>query len=325
MAALSDPMAAGPEIVDLRQLSGRELDPLLLEETVEWQTDLDWDFSRSADLVHQFADMRALLGAALIERGEVVGYGYSVVEENKGLIGDVYVRPPWRHSGNEVRLFRAILDGLIQTPGVKRVEGQLMMVDPLVGRALQRERFVKVQERMLMKLDTTTPPYLPAGAALRRFQIQPWADHHHDMAANAISLSYTEHVDSQINDQYRTVAGARRFIYNIVQFPGCGTFFRQGSFVAFDPATGLLAGIVLVSFVGDNVGHITQLCVTPQAKGRGLGYELLREAINALRIHGARRISLTVTTANVEAIRLYERCGFTRVRNFLSYVWDGYR
>jgi ribosomal protein S18 acetylase RimI-like enzyme len=325
MAALSDPMAAGPEIVELRQLSGRELDPLLLEETVEWETELDWDFGRSADLVHQFADMRALMGAALVERGEVVGYGYSVVEEHKGLIGDVYVRPLWRHSGNEVRLFRAILDGLIATPGVKRVEGQLMMVDPLVGRALQRERFVKVQERMLMKLDTTTPAYLPAGSALRRFHIEPWADHHHEVAAGVISLSYAEHVDSQINDQYRTVAGARRFIYNIVQYPGCGTFFRHGSFVAFDAASGYLAGIVLVSFVGDQVGHITQLCVTPSTKGRGLGYELLREAINALRIHGARRISLTVTTANVEAIRLYERCGFRPVRNFLSYVWDGYR
>jgi ribosomal protein S18 acetylase RimI-like enzyme len=325
MAALSDPMAAGPEIVELRELSGRELDPLLLEETVEWQTELDWEFGRSADLVHQFADMRALMGAALVERGEVVGYGYSVIEEHKGLIGDVYVRPPWRHSGNEVRLFRAILDGLIATPGVKRVEGQLMMVDPMVGRALQRERFIKVQERMLMKLDTTTPPYLPAGSALRRFHIEPWADHHHELAAGVISLSYAEHVDSQINDQYRTVAGARRFIYNIVQFPGCGTFFRHGSFAAFEPETGYLAGIVLVSFVGDQVGHITQLCVAPRAKGRGLGYELLREAVNALRIHGARRISLTVTTANGEAIRLYERCGFTHVRNFLSYVWDGYR
>ncbi len=104
-------MAAGPALVDLRELSGRELDPLLLEETVEWQTELDWDFGRSADLVHQFADMRALMGSALVDRGEVAGYGYSVVEEHKGLIGDVYVRPPWRHSGNEVRLLRAILDG----------------------------------------------------------------------------------------------------------------------------------------------------------------------------------------------------------------------
>jgi ribosomal protein S18 acetylase RimI-like enzyme len=324
MAALSDPMAAGPEIVELRDLAGRELDPLLLEETVEWQTELDWDFARSADLVHEFADMRALMGCALLDRGEVVGYGYSVLEEQKGLIGDVYVRPQWRHGNNELRLFRAILEGLIATPSVRRIESQLMLVEPQVGRALQRERFVKVQERMLMKLDTTSPPWLPAGRAMRRFHIEPWGDHHHELAASVISLAYGEHIDSQINDQYRTVDGARRFIYNIVQFPGCGTFFRQGSFVAFDPVTGWLAGLVLVSFVGDEVGHITQLCVTPRAKGRGLGYELLREAINALRMHGARRISLTVTSANVDAIRLYERCRFTGVRRFLAYVWDRY-
>src|SRR5580698_739254 len=315
----------GIQIVDLRDLVGRELDPLLLEETVEWQRELDWDFARSADLVRQFADQRALMGYALVDRGEVVGYGYSVLEEQKGLIGDLYVRPLWRNGANDVRLFRAILDGLISTPNLRRIESQLMMVDPSVGRALQRERFIKVQERVLMKLDTSSPPYLPAGAALRRFHIAPWADHHHEMAAGVISLAYSEHVDSQINEQYRSQAGARRFIYNIVQYPGCGTFFRQGSFVAFDYSSGAMAGIVLVSFVGDEVGHITQLCVTPRVKGRGLGYELLREAINTLRIHGARRVSLTVTCVNAEAIRLYRRCGFRDVRRFLSYVWEGRR
>jgi ribosomal protein S18 acetylase RimI-like enzyme len=324
MAALSDPMAGGPEVIELRNLVGRELDPLLLEETVEWLQELDWDFGRSADLVRQFADMRALMGYALLDRGEVAGYGYSVLEEQKGLIGDLYIRPQWRNGHNEVLLFRAILDGLIATPGVRRVESQLMLVEPSVGKALQRERFVKVQERILMKLDTASPLYLPAGAALRRFLVEPWADHHHESCATVISLAYSDHIDSQINDQYRTIAGARRFIYNIVQFPGCGTFFRQGSFVAFDLETGWIAGIVLVSFVGDEVGHITQLCVTPHAKNRGLGYELLREAIDALRMHGAKRISLTVTAANKDAIRLYHRCGFQDVRRFLSYVWEGY-
>jgi ribosomal protein S18 acetylase RimI-like enzyme len=324
MAALSDPMAAAPEVVELRHLSGHELDPLLLEETVEWQRELDWDFGRSAELVRQFADMRALMGYALVDRGEVAGYGYSVLEEQRGLIGDLYIRPPWRNGTNDVRLFRAILDGLAATPGLRRIESQLMLLEPSVGRALKRERPVRLQNRMLMKLDTTTPPYLPAGAALRRFHFEPWADHHHEMAASVISLAYGDHVDSQINEQYRTVAGARRFLYNIVQFPGCGTFFRPGSFVAFDPQTGWMAGIVLVSFVADDVGHITQLCVTPAMKGRGLGYELLREAINALRIHGARRISLTVTTINTEAIELYRRCGFRDVRHFLSYVWEGH-
>ena len=28
--------------------------------------------------------------------------------------------------------------------------------------------------------------------------------------------------------------GARRFLYNIVQYPGCGSFFRAASHVAFD-------------------------------------------------------------------------------------------
>lgn len=327
MAALIDPMTTGqdsaePAIVELRHLSGRELDHLLLEETIEWRRELDWDFSRSADLVRQFADSRSLLGYALIDRGEVAGYGYSVVEDHKGLIGDLYVRPQWRDGTNDVRLLRAIFDGLAATRGLHRIESQMMLVDPFVGRALQRDRSIVLQERILMRLDTTAPVYMPARSALRRFHFEHWSEHHTESAAGVISLAYTNHIDSQINDQYRTVAGARRFLYNIVQFPGCGAFFRHGSFVAFDPRTGWMAGIVLTSFVDDQVGHITQLCVTPNMKHQGLGYELLREAINALRIHGARRVSLTVTSSNQEAIPLYQKTGFQDVRRFLSLSWD---
>ena len=315
--------AAGPiEIVPLRLLVGRELDPTLLEETVEWQRDLDWDFARSADLVRQFTDTRALAGFALIDRGEVVGYGYSVVEDYKGLIGDVYIRPPWRDGATEARLFGAILDDLIQTQPIRRVESQLLLPGPKLGEILHRERGIEVCNRLLMSYPAAGSPPLPNGKAFGRFYIEPWADRHHESAANVIALAYSQHIDSRINDQYRTQVGARRFIYNIVQFPGCGTFFKQGSFVAYDLNTGMLVGIALTSFVADEVGHITQLCVTPAAKGRGLGYELLRQAIATLRLHGAKRISLTVTAANTEAIRLYERCGFREVRQFAAYVWE---
>lgn len=321
MGALSQP-AAGPEIVELRDLVGRELDPLLLEETVEWQEKLDWDFAQSADLVRQFTDMRALKGFALLDRGEVCGYGYSVLEDHKGLIGDLYVRPPWRDGITEARLFEAILDDLIGTPNVRRVESQLMLVGPAMGEVLQRDRLVRVQERILMSYPGAPAPLMPTGRAAGRFHIEPWAEHHHENAAGVIALAYLNHIDSQINDQYRTREGARRFIYNIVQFPGCGTFFKPGSFVAFDLVTGWLAGVILVSFVGDAVGHITQLCVAPTAQGRGLGYELLRQAVGALQSHGAKRISLTVTAANLDAIRLYERCGFQEVRRFSAYFWE---
>jgi ribosomal protein S18 acetylase RimI-like enzyme len=319
MGALSQ-LAGAIQIVDLRDLVGRELDPLLLEETVEWKRELDWDFAKSADLVRQFADMGALTGHALLARGEVIGYGYSVVESHKGLVGDVYVRPDWRDGETEARLFRAILDDLIRTPDIRRIESQLLLVHPAVGEILQRERLVEVRERILMSFEASNAPSMAAGRAFGRFYIEPWADHHHESAASVIALSYGQHIDSEINDQYRTLAGARRFIYNIVQFPGCGTFFRQGSFVAFDLENGWLAGIVLVSFVGEGVGHITQLCVTPGARNRGLGYELLRQSIATLRLHGARRISLTVTAANTEAVRLYQRCSFQEMRRFSAFV-----
>jgi len=193
-----------------------------------------------------------------------------------------------------------------------------------VGEGDQGERFVRLFERALLRLDAGTVLLPGRHAPPFRFHIEPWGDHHYDMAATVISLSYIGHVDAQINDQYQTFAGARRFVGNVVQFPGCGAFRRDASFVAVDRVTGWAAGMILCSFVGDSVGHITQLCVTPNVRGTGLGYELLRRSVEALRSAGARRITLTVTTANEEAIRLYERTGFVEMRRFYASVWESY-
>ena len=324
MAALLDPVANVPEIVDLRRITPRELDPLLLEETTEWETALDWDFSKSADLVRKFSEMRALAGCALVDQGEVAGYGYSVLEEHKGLVGDLYVRPLWRGGDAEIRIFRALLDSLIATPRVQRIESQLMLVEGAVAKALQRERFVRLFERVLMgtaDLDSM----LPGRRNLeRRFRLERWAAQSHDAAAALIALAYRGHVDAQINDQYQTLGGARRFLYNIVQFPECGLFYAPASFVAFDLKTGWIAGLVLASFIAGSVGHVTQLCVSPDAQGAGLGYELLRQSLHALQSAGARGVSLTVTASNAGALELYRRCGFRERRRFFAYVWEGY-
>jgi ribosomal protein S18 acetylase RimI-like enzyme len=321
MAALRESILPSLELVELKRVTGRELDPTLLEETVEWQTGLDWDFSRSADLVRQYADMRALNGYVLLDRGEVAGYGYSVLEDHKGLVGDIYVRPPWRASDGGVRLLRATLRDLMETPQVRRIESQLMLADTAMGRILAQEGRVGVYERMLMA-QSAEGAELPLSAAGRYFVFEQWSEHHSELAAETIMLAYQNHLDSKINDQYRSMWGARRFLHNIVQYPGCGNFYRPGSFVAFDPATGTLAGVVLASFVHASTGHVTQLCVAPRAKGRGVGYELLRRAVNALRVAGAAKLSLTVTVGNSGAIGLYERCGFREARRFLAYAWD---
>ena len=94
----------------------------------------------------------------------------------------------------------------------------------------------------------------------------------------------------------------------------------------------LIVGIVLLVFglyaksrvagARSDVGHITQVCVAPAFRGTGLGYELLRRSLLALAGHGCRTVSLTVTTSNADAIRLYERMGFVNRRDFAAYVWE---
>src|SRR6266849_3458664 len=126
MAALSDAPLA--RIVDLRQLRAGDLDLLLDEETQVWRDTLDWDFRASAGLVRRFLDMQALNGYALLMNGHPVGYCYFVSEEKKGLIGDLYVMNEFVTAENEERLLGAVVDTLLKTPYVQRIESQLMML-----------------------------------------------------------------------------------------------------------------------------------------------------------------------------------------------------
>lgn len=312
-----------PEIVDLRRLSARDLEPLLQEETAAWRDELEWDFDKSADLVRRFVDLRALNGSALIEDGEVTGYLYYVIEENKGLIGDLYVRREWRTADRERALLEWALDAVMACPSVSRIESQLMMLRFASERSVPRGDCASSFERNFMRVDLRRCP-LAEGRVRRPMYIERWSDHYTDAAAQLISAAYAGHIDSRINDQYRSAAGARRFLYNIVQYPGCGAFYRTASYAAFEAATGRMCGISLASMVAPECGHITQICVSPPVKGTGVGHALLRQSLMTLREYGCRSGSLTVTAANKGAVELYERVGFSTVRRFSAYVWQGF-
>ena len=92
-----------------------------------------------------------------------------------------------------------------------------------------------------------------------------------------ITSAYRGHVDSEINDQYRTLSGSLRFLNNIVRFPGCGTFDPEGSFVAVRQA-GAAARLdsFFCSRVRQDVGHVTQVCVLPDYRSHGLGESIDR-------------------------------------------------
>ena len=315
-------MAAGLEMVDIRRVVGREMDPLLLEETVEWERELDWDFGPAAEAIRGCVNGRELSGCVLLDRGEVVGYGYTAFEDGKGLVGDVYVRPAWRDGINDARLFRVLVEGLLATPGLRRMESQLMLMERGLARSVAEGLGVAVFDRMLMGLNLANSGLRANSAMHPRYRVEPWAERHLEGAAGVITLAYDGHVDSRINDQYRSMPGARRFLRNILQFPSCGMFFQGGSFIATDLETGRLAGMILVSLVGPQTGHITQVCVVPGARSAGVGPELMRASLAALRVAGVKRVSLTVTEANERAVRLYRGIGFAVKRTFCGLAWE---
>jgi ribosomal protein S18 acetylase RimI-like enzyme len=311
-----------PEVVDLRQVRVAALHDLLQEETAEWQARLGWDFQPSADMVRRFVGLRTLAGSALLDGEMAVGYVYIVSEDRKGLIGDLYLSGPHRTSANEARLLGAALAELFEQSAVTRIEAQLMMLGSPLRFPLPYTDRLRVHPRHFMVIPGRRIADLRPGPAARKSLIEGWTPWRIDEAGGVIAAAYQGHVDSAVNDQYRSVSGARRFLNNILQYPGCGAFFAPASFVALDAWTGRACGMSLASMLSPGVGHITQICVAPILKGKGLGYELLRRSLVALAEAGCHKASLTVTAANADAVRLYERVGFEKAHDFSALVWD---
>src|ERR1700733_4801075 len=154
MAALSDTPVA--RVVELRHLRAGDLDMLLEEETEVWRETLDWDFRGSAGLVRRFLEMQALNGYALLINGYPVGYCYYVAEERKGLIGDLYVMKDYLSVENEERLLTAVVEGLMKTPLIRRIESQLMMLRTGPAIVLPERKFVRTFIRNFMEIDAAT-------------------------------------------------------------------------------------------------------------------------------------------------------------------------
>jgi ribosomal protein S18 acetylase RimI-like enzyme len=310
-----------PELITLTRLRPADLDALLLEEQLTWRSALNWEFDVQADLIRRYLAIHSLAGYALAAGSQIVGYCYYVTEEHKGIIGDLYIRRDWASPENEDLLLSAVLNELVVMPGMKRIEAQLMLLHGPSERTMPLGSYGSVFPRMLMRAEVADAAKLPMIASEVRFEA--WRAGAEDEAARVIAAAYREHVDSRINDQYRSVAGGRKFLYNLVHYPGCGTFLWRASLTAHDHNR-RMAGVVLSSLVASDVGHITQVCVSPEWVGRGLGYELMRRALLAIGEEGCERVSLTVTTANRTAVKLYENLGFRGIRRFAAYVWEGF-
>jgi ribosomal protein S18 acetylase RimI-like enzyme len=322
MAALVEPHWG--DVVELPKLGGTDLDELLAEEIEVWRERFAWDFRPSADLLRRYMQIHSLYGFALVRDSKITGYSYQVCEGRKGLIGDFFIRRQFAGPASELRLLQATVFALTGNPGIRRIESQLMMLAAGPEVRLPVNEHLKRYDRFFMDIRSFHARRLHVLNTEVRAAYVPWAEKYQEEIAHLVTAAYRGHVDSEINDQYRTIPGARQFLTNIIRFPGCGNFFPSASVVALDDHTGRVCGACLASLVSAASGHITQLCVLPGVRKARLGYELLRRSLLHLCDAGCESISLTVTGSNVAATRLYESVGFRTKAVFPALVWEGF-
>ncbi len=313
------------EVLDLRHFTSSDLRPLLEDEVRVWAEALCWDYSGSAEMILRYMDAKFLPGYAVVSRGKVFGYSFFVYESNKGVIGDLFVRDGengMERQEVEGRLLTHVIETLQQSPGIHRIEAQLLAHEtgqasqPFLAQGFSRHG------RLFMTL-ALAEARITEKALTPEVEVRCWTEQDYQPAASVITAAYRNHVDSEINDQYRTMGGSLRFLNNIIRFPGCGTFDPESSFVAVNRKSHALVGVILCSRVRYDTGHVTQVCVLPEYRGFGLGKALLAASVRNL---GQRRfgaLSLTVTEANGPAVELYKRLGFETRRVFDAFVWEG--
>lgn len=311
-----------PKVVDLRRLRGSDLEGVLAEEVQFWREQFHWDFRPAADLVKRFVSTQSLAGYALVHGTTVVGYLYTVAEDRKIVIGGLFIQRAFRTIEAEGLLIEAAISEALRSPTLKRVESQLMTLMSPMDRPFPYSQWLSIRERFYMEAPLPRLVNWPLPERNTPTSFERWMPDAQPEAASLIARAYHGHVDSDINEQYRTPAGARQFLNNIVQYPGCGAFFQPASFVARDRRTGVLCGISLSSLVALDSGHITQICVDPSVQHQRVGRELLRRSMIALEEADCRRVSLTVTHNNADAIRLYEKFGFQTTHRFAACVWE---
>jgi len=323
------------EVVDIRHFGAGDFAALLEAESSAWTKSLRWDYTPSVRLIAACLADKRLSGYALVADQRIQGYSFFLYEDQKGLIGNLFVEPNGSSREHALLLLDHVIETLKATPGLRRVEAQLphFALQELES-CFERHQFATYLRRfMALRLKSRLSGSLPLTEPLRGahrfsstvpedFIIEPWERRHDEEAARLLYHAYRGHIDAEINDQYCSLQGSLRLIENIVHLHGCGENVPQASLVVIQRDTGKLAGILALTAVRPTTAHIPQIAVSREFQRGGLGIGLMEASFRELGKLGFEEVSLTVTDLNVNAVRFYERLGFETFRTFGAFAWN---
>jgi ribosomal protein S18 acetylase RimI-like enzyme len=310
-AALINPKIT---IVQMPEADLAGLERLFDEECAEWLELLRWDYQGASMLIRDVTRQHQLSGVVAMIGNVAVGFAYYLIEGTRCSIGDIFVSKAWRRMGIDREMALAVFDRLDNLGRVRRIESQCVGVGNHDADLLFQARGFERLERYYMLVDPV-PGHDDSPGAPTGISIRPWKEDDFAQAARVIHRSYRGTYDRLVNSQYQSEQGCAELLTILTDHIWCGDFLPPVSQVASGPS-GALAGVLVASRVARGVGHIGQISVHPAHQGRGIGRSLIAGALREFSQRGFESVTLAVTSANKNAMHLYESCGFRPLHIF---------
>ena len=207
--------------------------------------------------VRRLLDRRLLSGRVLVSGRSPIGYAHYFQEGGRAVLSDLFVTGDADPQATRL-LLEGTLNGACLQYGVRRVEGQLLCLDPALGvRAAVSGELREFPRDLMLKSDLSTPPAPPN--AIGTVTFLGWSEEVLHRAARLLAASYrgTRRRPDQRGVCGRT-RGSRCALARCTRTPPRGQFLPAAGIVARKSGSSALAGMCLGSMVSDGVGHIAQ-------------------------------------------------------------------
>ena len=311
-------------ISDWRDAAPHEIERLLDRERRLWRDELRWDVRHSWRAIEPARAARALPGFVAREaNGAIAGWTWFL--QHRGCLQVAAL------SSDRADVARALVDAVHSSQEAVTADCAVWSVrgvppgleDALQGHGLQTTRYLYLIVD-LARMPTVAGGPQAAGRDRRaeaRRLLRSWERGDLPAAATMFRAAY----DQELAEDATVRAFAPRdtpedwyeYLRTLVETDGCGLMIPAASRLVMR-GDAIIAGIVTSLIDGDDaVAHISQIAVSPDARGEGLGRALVRGALDACHSMGCRAVTLLVGRENAVARRVYENEGFAATAEFV--------
>ncbi len=176
---------------------------------------------------------------------------------------------------------------------------------------LSRAGFRFLAELIYMQRDAAS--LFSTGSPLPRLSWVTYSEERHALFAETVAATYEDSLDCP------GLAGLRTIEDVMASHRAAGEFDARRWFLATDGD--VPAGVLLLNRVpGRDALDVVYMGLVAHYRKRGLGREVLHQAVKTARDHGFEQITLAVDAANTPALRLYRGCGFVETMRRRAWI-----